>query len=690
MADNLSSRRFAIPVVTAMVLVGSMLSFGMEPLVGRLVVPYYGGAVHVWTTAMMTFQGLLLVGYAYAHLLAPRLGAAHLLVLALPFLQWPLGFSSPVAPEAPIATLVASLLSSIALPFAALTTTAVVAQTWWANSSLSRDSEPWWLYGASNLGSLVALIGYPLLVEPFVGLTTQKLWWSGLYVVYLLLAGAAWLALRPQRPVEAASRAVRATDRSLVGIWIALAATPSMLLLALTNQAAHEVGSFPLVWVVPLGLYLGSFIVAFRSREGASVRLARSWVVLVAFQIVAFAAFRGQASLTVLFVTLIPFTLLCVACHRLLYELRPDVRELTSFYLWVAFGGWIGGTVVTLGAPTLLPGLYEPFLACAAVAVAAAMASERVSDERWRAWRDDRRLRTRYALYGLALLSVGLVDRSAILHGEVLEWCRNFYGTYRIEDVASSETTPAFRRMVHGGTVHGAELLEGEPGRSEAYFFPGSPVSDVFAARAGGPARVAVIGLGAGSMASMVDADDSLVYYEIDRDTEVLARRWFSFLGGAAVPVRVHVGDARLALQTENATSAPVFDLLMIDAFSGDGIPLHLATREAWQIYLDRVAKDGILAMHVSNRYYDLRPVLARHGADTQLYGVTASGFSASGADRPKYPECEFASEVVAFSRNREKLQPLIDKGWRPLEEVAAPSRRAWTDDLASVLTALR
>lgn len=690
-ADSMHDRRpLAVPVLTSMVLLGSFLSFGMEPLIGRLVVPYYGGSVHVWTTCMMTFQGLLLLGYAYAHLVAPRIGAAHLLLLLLPFVQWPLGFSSAVAPDAPIVALVMALMRSVALPFAVLTTTAVVAQSWWARSVLEESDEPWWLYGASNLGSLAALIGYPLLIEPFVGLSAQARGWSALYVVYALLAASAWMLLRPSaaalaRPVKAAG-----ARSAHVGLWSALAAAPSALLLATTNQVAHEVGSFPLVWVVPLALYLGSFIVAFRDREGALVRASRSWILMVAAQVVMFAAFRGQASLLVLAASLVPFTLLCVASHRLLYELRPEVDQLTSFYLWVAFGGWIGGTVVTLGAPTLLPGLYEPFLACAGVALALGSASRRAGP-RWRAWGEDVAVARRYAAYGAVLLAIALVDRSAILHGNVREWSRNFYGTYRIEDIAATSGSPASRRMLHGGTVHGLELLEGDAGHSGAYYYPGSPLSQVIAARREGPARVGVIGLGAGAMAWTVDADDALVYYEIDSDTEVLARRWFTFLESAKVPVEVRLGDARLSLHEERERGEAPYDVLVVDAFSGDGIPMHLATLEAWQVYLRRLAGDGILAMHVSNRYYDLRPVLAKLAEVTRLHGVYAHGNPSDGNRDGKAYDVDLPSEVVAFSPDPQRLQPLLAKGWRPLAEgVGSLPEHPWTDDFASVLTALR
>ncbi|TNE90457.1 MAG: hypothetical protein EP330_08150 [Deltaproteobacteria bacterium] len=669
------SRRADTLLLTAMVLLGSCLSFGMEPMVGRLVVPFYGGAVHVWVTCLMAFQGLLLLGYAYAHLVAPRIGGWHLLVLLVPLLQWPLGFSSPYAPDAPIGALLAALMRTISLPFAVLTTTSVVAQLWWSRSRLSEQGEPFWLYAASNVGSLAALLAYPLIVEPLVGLSAQTQGWSALYLVYAVLAAAAWFRLRP---VMGEAPALAGSREDPVLAWLLLTAAPSALLLGTTNHIAHEVGSFPLVWVLPMALYLGSFIPAFAGEAGWLARASRGWMLWLAAQIVLFAAFKGNVVWVVLVLSFVPFTMLCIASHRMLYELRPPTERLTTFYLWMSVGGFLGGTAVTLGAPALLDALYEPYLAVAAVGIGLAVGAKKAAPE-WTPWGEDAGQGRRFAGYLTLLLLVAMGDRAGFFHGDVLARHRSFYGVYRIEDASPSEGLPPHRRLVHGGTVHG---IEGVDGRAGAYYHPGSPLDDVVQARPEGPANIGVIGLGTGAMAGMIDADDHLVFYEIHGEMAPLVREWFGFLDGSPGSVDVVVGDARLMLQEEQGED---YDVLVVDAFAGDGIPVHLVTREAWAIYLDRVADDGLLAMHISNRFYDLRPVLAKLGAESGLVGR----FQQTPAERASLPT-DFPSQVVVFARDEARLAAFDAAGWRRIEEGQDLSGVVWTDDYSGLLGALR
>lgn len=664
-----------IALLTAVVLSGSMLSFGMEPMVGRMVLPFYGGAVHVWVTCMMVFQGLLLLGYGYAHLIAPRIGRWHLMVLLVPLLQWPLGFASESAPDAPIGALVLALLVTISMPFAVLTTTSVVAQSWWARSHLKDAGEPFWLYAASNVGSLLALLAYPLVIEPMVGLAVQTWSWSVAYVAYVGLVALAYWRLQPER-AHVPKLSISGSDP--VFTWLMLAATPSALLLAITNHYANEVGSFPLIWVVPMALYLGSFVFAFKESTGWVVKVSRHWMALLALQIILLSALEAPDGWILLALALVPFTLLCVGSHRLLYELRPPVERLTTFYLWMAAGGFLGGTAVTLGAPTLLNGMYEPFLAVAALGVAMAIAAQK-ADVSWRPWGDDTAAAKRIGALSAFIVLIALMDASGMFHADVLARHRSFYGVYRIEAAAVGDNI-AVRRLVHGSTVHGLEV---EGGRAGAYYHPGSPLHDAVRARPEGPARVGVIGLGTGGMAYMVDVDDTLVYYEIHGEMEPLVREWFGFLDNAATPVRVVVGDARLKLVEESAEEP--YDVLVIDAFSGDGIPIHLVTREAWEVYLSRLASDGLLAMHISNRFYDLRPVLTHLADDQGLHGV----FLQTPYDR-MMPGADFASQVVVLARNPARLQSLRDGGWSDLRVAGMEPGVVWTDDFAPALTALK
>jgi SAM-dependent methyltransferase len=662
-----------------MTFLGAFLSFSMEPIVGRMVTPFFGGAVHVWLVSLMIFQALLLLGYLYAHLVAPRIGPWHLLLLLLPLFQWPLGFTSEIAPKAPIATLAVALLVQISLPFAVLCTTAVVTQSWWYGASSGHErSEPYFLYGVSNLGAIVALFVYPFLVEPLFGVTVQRWAWSIGYLFYAGVAAWTWFLLRPQRRTSAPHLEVAsAGSRMVVVRWLLLSAAPSALLLAVTNVIAMEVGSFPMVWVFPLSLYLASFIVTFREQQGPVTRRVRFWMIEIALLALVAPKLMGHGAWVLPFV-LLSFYALCVIANGQLYRLRPHPTGLTGYYLTIAVGGLIGGVLVSLVAPMVFSGLGEYPIAVLAVVVA----SWRKNELAW--WRTASRvkgyLRLTLVVVGCMAFAISLRNASAV-HSS-----RNFYGVSRVVDEPQAGSRQPYRMLVHGATLHGLQYLSSEHRREPlSYYRAGGALEQAMSERSR-TERVAMLGLGAGGALPWFGAGEEVTVFEIDPDMEGLARRWFSYLEDTPARVSVRVGDARLNLQEEGRTNAAPYGVVFVDAFSGDGIPTHLMTLEALDVYLSRLAPDGLLMFHVSNRYYDFRPVLK---AAARARGLAAVMTLQSRKPRPD--RLHIDPVVVVVARRPERLVPLLEKGnWTMLgSDDGLPEFRVWTDDYVNILAPL-
>jgi hypothetical protein len=676
--------RLAIITLTGMVFAGAILLFGLEPLAGRLLTPYFGGAAHVWLTCLMFFQAVLFIGYLYAHLFARKLGVWHLAILALPLVNLPLQVYAQPDPNAPLGHLLYVLSLYVALPFAALSTTAVVAQTWLTHSRVGRHQEPYPLYAASNAGSLIALLGYTFVAEPLMGVKLQSVTWSLTYVLYAALVVASWVLLRPNLGLMAADgqgetkAEPAAIGKNIYGQWLLLSCLPSAFLLAVTNYIALEVGSFPMVWILPLALYLGSFIVTFRTGGGVPRLLRNLWPEILLAGLLMF--LLGPVHWLAILGHLVVFFLVCLVSHGTLYELRPPASHLTNFYLTSALGGWIGGALISLGAPFVFPALYE----YPSIVVLFAPAFW------WCREKPLTHLRTHFsyaAIVGRAVIVAFLVflivkEGWETMKEPVRFRHRNFYGTYTIWDVAMSPTD--VRQLLHGRTIHGAQILKPEERRIPImYYFIGGGIADVYETTP--PVRrMAVLGLGAGAAAAYVKPGESMTYYEIDPDNEGIARHWFSYLNECEGDVRVVVGDGRLALQRIGRDEPP-YDIIHMDAFTGDGIPTHLLTREAVEIYLERLGRNGVILFHVSNRYYELRPTLKAIAAQLGLAG-------AINVPTPKtqLQANQSATWCVALARDPERLKGLVGRGWIPLGPGDGLNEvTAWTDDYINILSPL-
>ena len=571
--------RLAMIVLTAMVFAGAILLFGLEPLAGRLLTPYFGGAAHVWLTCLMFFQAVLFIGYLYAHLFARKLGVWHLAILALPLVNLPLQVHAQPDPNAPLGHLLYVLSLYVALPFAVLSTTAVVAQAWLSHSRVGQNQEPYPLYAASNAGSLIALLGYTFVAEPLIGVKLQSVAWSLTYVLYAALVVAAWFLLRPNLgPMAADGQGSdgRADGDRQEGLRpVAPALLPSLGIPSRRDELHRPRGGvLPARLDPPLALYLGSFIVTFRTGGGVPRFLRNLWPEILLAGLLMFLV--GPVHWLAILGHLAVFFLVCLVSHGTLYELRPPASHLTNFYLTSSLGGWIGGALISLGAPFVFPALYEYPIIVVLFAPAFWWCREKPFA----------RLRAYFsyaAIVGRAVIVAFLVflivkEGWEAMKEPVRFRHRNFYGTYTIWDVASYPTD--VRQLLHGRTIHGAQILEPEERRIPImYYFIGGGIADVYETTP--PVRrMAVLGLGAGAAAAYVKPGDSMTYYEIDPDNEGIARHWFSYLNDCEGDVRVVVGDGRLAMQRIGRDEPP-YDIIHMDAFTGDGIPTHLLTREA-------------------------------------------------------------------------------------------------------------
>jgi hypothetical protein len=665
------------PLYAAVVFGNAFLLFLVQPLAGKAVLPWFGGSAAVWTVCMLFFQALLLAGYGLAHgmvrLLPPRgQGLAQLALVAASLAALPLAPDRALAWGAdPALGILAVLATSVGLPYLVLCTTSPLLQRWFAADLPGRS--PYRLFALSNLASMLSLLAYPVAIEPSLGLHQQMLGWSLAYVA--LAVPFAVLALRralrgaqAEAPLALAAAPARP---ALVASWVALSAAASLLLLATTGQLTQNVAPVPLLWLAPLALYLLSFILCF---EGTRWYRRRAFLALAAAALPAL-ALLPLADLEALPVAAaVPAYLLAsfvvfMACHGELARLRPAAGGLTGYYLWISLGGALGGLGAGILAPRLLDSDHDlaisVLLAGGALLAAPAMGAA---------------LRPRPAA-----LAAGALAMAAL--GALLAWTRadetrhalvssrNFYGTLRIEETGEAGDPDERRQLVHGRILHGEQLLA--PGREmtpTSYYGASSGVGRAIAAtrRADGPQRVGAIGLGAGVMAAHGRAGDLYRFYEIDPQVERLARAHFTFLSGSPATTEVALGDARLVLEREAQRG---FDVLAVDAFTGDAIPVHLLTVEAFATWLRHLRDGGMLAVHVSNKYLDLAPVvrLAAERAGWQARLVEDEG--------DEEEEVTSASSWVLVARG----------GDIPGEEIAVPrGLRAWRDDYSSLFAVLR
>ncbi len=734
------SLSLALPAFAAALFLSALLLFSVQPMFTKMALPQLGGSPGVWSVAMVFFQGLLLLGYLWAHFLARRLplwlaAALHLSICALVFVALPIAAASmpPPPAEGQALWLIGLFALSVGLPFFALSVNGPLLQAWFARTGHAQAGDPYFLYGASNLGSFAALLAYPFLIEPLFGLSAQsRIWTAGFAALVIALCACAAIALaaRPRfesvkdAPASTKPRLQAAPTRADYATWIALAFVPSGLLVAVTAHISTDVGAAPLLWVAPLALYLLTFVVTFRDkpmRLDAPASRTHVWLVGIALMGI------GTGSRWIflgLLVSLAVFFICALANHRALFLRRPSAGYLTAFYVCMSFGGVLGGLFAALLAPLLFPSLYEyPALLvvsllcrpgawealraapraetlriagiCALALVAAFLLGALAPTPKGIAtglaiafaagamllWRDLPKAAT---LAAFAALS-GTFLHAALAQQDVR---RSFFGVHKIFETPDNE----FRLLVHGTTIHGAMRVRdpqgnpvaGRPAPTTYYAFDGplgQAISSVRAARGGQLSHIAAIGLGVGSLACHAKPREAITFYEIDPVVIDIARdaSLFRYLSDCAPGAATVLGDARLTIAGQKEAS----DVVVVDAFTSDAIPAHLMTREAVALFRARAKEDGVVLFHVSNNVMDFSGVLARIAADLGLVALRNS----DRVSRPDHPDMRTPSDVVALVRDPAHMgaAALASGEWLPLQ--ADARQRVWTDDYSTILT---
>ena len=736
-----SRNRLVLVVYTSAIFVSALLLFSVQPLFTKMVLPRLGGSPAVWSVAMVFFQSLLLAGYSYAHFLMRIKDrtipvAVHLVLLVLALLTLPLSIAGSFGepPNSGYAFWLLALFAvSIGLPFFALAANNPLLQAWFVRTGHPAGPDPYFLYASSNIGSFLALLSYPVLLEPMFTLRTQNLIWTGGYgLLIVLIAGCGALLLRsPARAMADAQ--VEETDAPppswmLRGRWIFLAAVPSGLLIAVTAHISTDVAAAPLLWVLPLSLYLLTWVLVFQSRP----LLPHRWMLLaqpvaIAGVVILLAVGGEQNLLLTLGGHLVCFFVIAMACHGELARTRPPAKYLTGFYVALSFGGMVGGLFAGLIAPYAFswvaeypillalaalcrpPGderlprwsrWYWPFLAVLAVALIGLSYSTSTAAS----WLQDHRVWVAGSvgvLAGLLALAVN-ASRWKILatvvvalmairvypadEGRVVT-VRSFFGVHKIVITPHGQ----YHVLMHGTTIHGAQKFENDDGTLVAgrpepitYYHKDGGIGQAITAvreRKGAPLRVAVIGVGSGTLACASEPGETWKFFEIDQTMVDTARdpKYFTYIQSCQSDLKPVIGDARLTFAKE---PDGVYDLIIVDAYSSDAIPIHLATQQAMKIYKDKLAPQGAVVMHVSNRHLELESVVVGIADANELKSWVFD------EDSGRDDEYIFATDVVICAREEADVGKLASSDkWTETEPTE--NQRVWTDDYSNILGAV-
>ena len=741
---------------TSTIFLSALLLFAIQPMFAKMALPVLGGSPSVWSVSVFFFQGALLVGYLYAHLLINKVpahltGIIHLGVCALALLCLPIGIATWVGepPQGePYLWQLGMFTASIGLPFMAVSANAPLLQAWFARSGHPDARDPYFLYAASNLGSLIALLSYPIILEPTFGVSQLSHLWAYAYGLLVLAIGGSFFLMRgaqaggvPEAAASPASAADAAVSAPTLGkrlSWIGLAFVPPALMTAFTVQTTTDVASAPLLWVIPLALYLLTFVLVFRDRPLIS-REALLFLHLIALAVVLFSL--SQPRNNSWFVTsatgLAVFFTTAMLAHRTLYEARPAPVYLTEFYLWMSFGGALGGMFTALVAPKLFSEVYEyPLLlalsmACRPGSLSLPKDKEKLKDELIMLWliaaagllaiRELPAFAYKYlnvspqwgsaSVVVIALAVVLLINvkhgarqvLTALLMCLALVWLpsnvrqgdaqRSFFGVYRVQE--AGDPTGMFRVLMHGTTLHGSQRFLDEDGQPvddttpTTYYYPGSPMGQMIAKRRellaarGEKGRYGIVGLGTGSSSCHKREGEIWRFFEIDPAVINISKnpKNFSFISKCQPDIDIAIGDARLTMAKEADAS---FDLLIIDAFSSDAIPVHMLTKEAVELFLSKLKPDGVVLLHTSNRYLDLNSVLAAIHKELPegTAAISVTDRSASGG----YGQS--ISSNVIFAKSEAALQPF--RSMAGVSDLEDNGVRAWTDDFSDIWGAFR
>lgn len=672
----------------ATIFLSAFLLFLVQPVIARQILPWFGGSAAVWAVCLVFFQSILLAGYAYADFIVRKLSARRQLVVHCVMLVVSLAWL-PIAPSVqwkpnvgddPTLLILGLLLATIGLPYLMLSTTSPLLQAWYWRHYETKV--PYRLFALSNFASLLALLAYPVAIEPWIPNRGQTVGWSVLYVGFVVLCGATGYAsyraaphpkpeLEPKPiavPIEPELAPTQLQASQLL-TWLALSALGSCLLIAITNHITQNIAAVPFLWVLPLSLYLISFILAF---DHPRWYLRPVFLVLLAVLVPLMGHMVDSHGLGIgvalyaagLFVG-------CMFLHGELALTKPEPRHLTAFYLMMSVGGAVGSLLIGIVAPLTLSGYYELGMVLVAVSVLAVI----------RVW--PMPIAVRLAAIAMALVTIVVVSMAAWRYSvDTRVMVRNFYGVIRTREW--SEPVP-YRTMYHGGIKHGGQLLGDRRREASSYFGPTSGYGRLFAGLPEqGPRNIGVIGLGAGALAVYGREGDTMVFYELDPQVVDIARSEFSFLADMPGEIEVVVGDGRLALEREDPRH---YDVLAIDAFSGDSIPMHLITREAMAAYIKHLEPDGALVFQATNRYIDILPVIERLAAEHGMTAVLVSDVPEPDEDGPGY--WTSGTDQVIVTRNQAILaSKSVASGSTPI--AVQPDFPVFTDDYTNLVRILK
>lgn len=673
-----------MPLYAATVFLSAFLLFLVQPVIARQILPWFGGSAAVWATCLVFFQSILLAGYAYSDFLIRKLQPRRqlivhtgMLLLSLAWLpiapgeQW-----KPTGDENPTLLILGLLVATIGLPYLMLSTTSPLIQAWYWRRFASKV--PYRLFALSNFASLLALLAYPVAIEPWIPNQGQTTGWSIVYVGFVVLCAAtgyASIRARANSPVAITEEpkpdeapASRLTGKQLL-TWILLSATGSCLLLAVSSHITQNIAAVPFLWVLPLALYLVTFILAF-DHPRWYVRPFFLGLLAVGLPAMAFSMDGHGLGLVALYTG--GMFVGCMFAHGELAKSKPEPRHLTTFYLMMSIGGALGSVLIGILAPLTLPGYYELGILLVLLGVLGIV----------RVWPEHRAIR---------LVAIGVTITTIVFVGIAFErysantrvMVRNFYGVVRTRDW---DEPAQYRAMYHGGIQHGGQLQADAERRRmpSSYFGPTSGYGRLFASLpVGEPKRIGVIGLGAGALAVYAGEDDTIVFYELDPQVAEIAKAEFSFIDDVPGTVEIVIGDGRLSLEREEPRR---YDVLAIDAFSGDSIPMHLITREAMEVYMKHLEPDGAIVFQATNRYIEIAPVIQKLAAE---HGMTAVLVS----DEPPVTEDQgywlSSTDQIIVTKNQAILAaPSVRDGAVEIEGRAGFP--AFTDDYTNLLRILK
>lgn len=676
------------------IFLSAFLLFQVQPLIAKIILPWFGGSAAVWSAAMMFFQLSLLAGYGYAHFLGKAKAKTQMFVhggllliscFLLPILPSPTW--KPDAVGDPTLRILMLLAATIGLPYFILSSTTPLLQVWYVRRT--GNQVPYRLFALSNFGSMLALLSFPFLVEPNLASPMQAYTWSGLYVAFALLCGyAAWASQEAVAPVVAAPVATEAVTAEKpapsfgeMSLWVALAACASALLVSVTNHLSANVAPIPLLWVVPLALYLLSFILSFESDKIYQRWLFVPWVA-PALGWMAYSIYAAEGNYHIKYsipIFAIGLFLCCMLCHGELALRKPAARYLTSFYLMISVGGALGGIFVALIAPNVFKTFLELPIALTLCGVLAVVSLWDVEMGLPFVSKESGTWLVRFSLaIGVGLLGGYLARMEAQDQKGYHLMVRNFYGALRVRD-DDTGTEYATRNLLHGTINHGSErLAEADKYKVGSYYGPNSGIGRTMAEKqAQGPIRYGVVGLGAGVMSGYSRKGDYVRIYEINPIVPVIAKSEFSYFPHSEADKDILMGDARLVMEKQES---PQYDVLVIDAFSSDAIPVHLLTKESFELYGKLLKPNGVLAVHISNRYLDLAPVCQKGADALKRHAMVV------------YDEGDQYSNSttwVLIAADENFFQGAAFMGANIYPPMVPKDFRAWTDDYSNIVSIL-